>query len=254
MSETSKQPNGWKAIWNSSRVLENLDLSGEESIDVLFMVLKSYTNPTYQGGDISLDCSKQFIDQFNVFLCELSFSTDPEYQPKSFFDVGCSTGPYLYYLSTLNPEFRLGGMDYSEAYVEVARRYVQNAVELYSTEARDLKTDIKYDCVFSRSIFQYFDDLTYGEEVVTRMIEKADHSVGIFDVHDLAKKEDFLNYRRSVIENYDEKYKDTQHLFYPKSMFIDIAERYDCDVKFAHCALPGYWNAAYTYDVYFYKR
>ena len=180
--------------------------------------------------------------------------TDPEFRPMSFFDVGCSTGPYLYYLATLNPEFRLGGMDYSEAYVEVARRYVQNAVELYSAEARDLKTDIKYDCVFSRSIFQYFDDLAYGEEVVTRMIEKADHSVGIFDVHDLAKKEDFLNYRRSVIENYDEKYKDTQHLFYPKSMFIDIAERYDCDVKFAHCALPGYWNAAYTYDVYFYKR
>ncbi|MBQ9334653.1 MAG: class I SAM-dependent methyltransferase [Lachnospiraceae bacterium] len=254
MSETAGHINGWKSIWSKSTVLDDIKLSGEEDFAEVFMELKAFTDPNYHGGYPSLSRFNAFVDQFNIFLRELSFSTDPEYQPKSFFDVGCSTGPYLYYLSTLNPEFRLGGMDYSEAYVEVARRYVQNAVELYSAEARDLKTDIKYDCVFSRSIFQYFDDLAYGEEVITRMIEKADHSVGIFDVHDLAKKEAFLNYRRSVVENYDEKYKDTQHLFYPKSMFIDIAERYDCDVKFAHCALPNYWNAAYTYDVYFYKR
>ncbi len=246
--------NGWKEVWNKNMASERISIPEDDDALAVFAELKAFTDPNYQGRTFPVDNAKKFIDQFKVFLREMAFSVDPEYEPASFFDVGCSTGPYLYYLSKVDPSYRLGGVDYSSSCIDVAKRYVQGATELYSGEAAEMSTDITYDCVFSRSIFQYFADLKYGETVVKKMIEKSGHSVGIFDVHDLAKKDDFLAYRRSVVENYDEKYKDTQHLFYPKSMFIEIAEECDCDVKFAHCALPGYWNAPFTYDVYFYKR
>lgn len=246
--------NAWKNVWNKNNVADQIKLTGEESFQEIFMELKNFTNPNYHGGVFDPEKYKKFTDQFEVVLRELSFSTDPEFVPGSFFDVGCATGPYLYYLSGTRPGVKIGGVDLSAHYVETARRFVPDAVELYCSEAGAMADDIKYDCVFSRSIFQYFDNTDYGREVVRRMINKSNHSIGILDVHDLAKRDAFLEYRRSTIENYDEKYKDTQHLFYPKSMFVDIAEEYDCDVKFAHCALPGYWNAPFTYDVYIYRR
>ena len=245
---------GWKSVWNKNSVMDHIILSGDESFPEIFMVLKDFTNPNYHGGEFDQVIYGYFSDQFETIIRELSFSTDPNFIPASFFDVGCATGPYLYYLLHTRENVRVGGVDYSEPYIETARRFIPEAVELYCSEAGNMATDIKYDCVYSRSIFQYFENIEYGRRVVELMIDKANHSVGILDVHDLAKRDDFLAYRRSTVEDYDEKYKDTQHLFYPKSMFIEIAEEFDCDVKFAHCALPGYWNAPFTYDVYFYKR
>lgn len=85
------------------------------------------------------------------------------------------------------------------------------------------------------------------------MLEKANHSVAILDVHDLQFKEKFLEYRRSKIDNYDDRYSNTQHLFLPKNLFIEIAEKNNCSIKFSHSKLPGYWNDEFTYDVYMFK-
>ncbi len=103
-------------------------------------------------------------------------------------------------------------------------------------------------------MFQYFDDENYAAEVAKKMICKAKHSIAILDVHDLRLREEFLNYRRSVIVDYDVKYAMTKHLFLPKSFFISIAEENNCDVKFSDSSLPGYWNDKFTYDVYFWHR
>ena len=246
--------NKWKQVWTKNKVEDYIKLTGNESPEEIFVELKNFTGPNYHGGSFSQSTYDLFTAQFEVNLRELSFSTDPDFKPRTFFDVGCATGPYLYYLVTKHPGCRVGGVDLSESYVNTARRFIPDAIELYAANAAEINAEIKYDCVYSRSIFQYFNDLEYGREVTRRMIEKSDHSVGILDVHDLAKRDEFLAYRRFVVEDYDEKYKDTQHLFYPKDMFIDMAEQMDCDVKFAHCFIHGYWNAPFTYDVYFYKR
>ena len=245
---------GWERIWNKSKASEYISKNEHLTDEEIFTELKLYTNPNYEGETKPKGVYEQFVNQFKVNLREMSFSATCEFKPESFFDVGCATAPYLFYLQSCNPSYKLGGVDYSQPFIEVAKRFINNPIELYCAEAIELNTDVKYDCVYSRSIFQYFADCNYGKRVTEKMIEKSNYSVGIFDVHDLAKKEGFLSYRRSKIENYDENNKDTPHLFYPKSMFIEIAEKLNCDVKFAHCYLQGYWNAPFTYDVYFYKR
>jgi hypothetical protein len=103
-------------------------------------------------------------------------------------------------------------------------------------------------------VFQYFDSEEFGLDVVEKMLEKANHSVAIFDLFDPQQKEAFLSYRRTVIENYDEKYKDTPHQFYHKECFLRLAEKHHCDVLFTRDPLPGYWNEPFAYDVYLYKR
>lgn len=48
------------------------------------------------------------------------------------------------------------------------------------------------------------------------MYEKSNYSIGILDIHDVDCEEEFVAYRKSVIENYEERYKDLPKLFYDK--------------------------------------
>ena len=137
------------------------------------------------GGTITFE---DFYNQFLINLKELSFSLDSDFTPNSFFDLGCGTGCYLYLLETINKSYILGGSDYSEPFINLAKKTLPSIEDLTYSDAADLDTEKKYDCVFSRSIFQYFPNESYAEEVVNRMIQKSNHSVGLFDNHDLAKK------------------------------------------------------------------
>ena len=194
------------------------------------------------------------MNQFVENIKEMTFSIDDNFIPKSFFDVGCGTGSYLFLLKRMFDDVVVGGTDYSRTYIDIAKQVISGYRELYTAEAIDIDESKKYDIVYSRSIFQYFDDEDYARSVTEKMLKKCKHSIAVLDVHDLRLKEQFLDRRRSTIEDYDKKYENTQHLFIPKSMFIDIAEENDCSIKFAHSKIPGYWNWDFTYDVYLFKQ
>ncbi len=243
----------WKSVWNQKEPLDQVNIGKMEDLPETFMRLKERMGISALG-DYSSPEYTDYIEQFNQNIAEMSFSVEKGYRPSSYFDVGCGTGAYLYYLSRIVDNVTLGGVDYSAPLINVALEALPNAQELYCGEAKNINTETKYDCVYSRSIFQYFDNLDYAEIVIKRMLNKANHSVGIFDIHDENRKEDFLNYRRQTIEDYDNKYKDTQHLFYDKAFFIKIAESFGCGIKFSKSSLRNYWNDRYTYDVYFFKN
>lgn len=253
--------NEWKSVWNHREgTLEEIK---ENDFYENFLQLKRLMGITNLNKSKQKGEYRAGYDQFLRMVRELSFSSVNEKMPESFFDVGCGTGSYLYLLQSR--EFvedvgcckimpKIGGVDYSSHFIDIAQKVLQNPEELYCAEASELNIDIKYDVVYSRSIFQYFYDVEYAREVLCKMLCKANRSVGVFDVHDLKKRADFLEYRRSVIENYDEKYANTPHLFLGKEMFIEIAEEYACDLKFSVSGSKTYWNTPFTYDVYLFKR
>lgn len=243
--------NSWKSIWND-RSADDFSPDGKTPEEV-FMRLKHAMGISRIGktGEITY---KDFFDQFMKNYNGLIASPNGNFRPKSFFDVGCGTGGYLYLLSRIDGEYVLGGVDYSEPFVRIAARVLPGLREMSCGEANQIDASAQYDCVYSRSIFQYFPDRTYARTVVDKMLRKARHSVGIFDVHDLSKRDDFIAYRRQSIPDYEKKYDDNSHLFYAKEFFEDIAGESGCEIKFSAAALPNYWNAAFTYDVYFYKK
>ncbi len=159
----------------------------------------------------------------------------------------------MYLISTLSPDYEIGGVDYSKPLIDVASEAMPFAKELYCGEAASLDTSIKYSCVYSRSVFQYFPDEQYAESVINSMIEKATYSIGLLDIHNIAKKEEFIEYRRKTIENFDKKYNELNHMFYSKQFFLDIADKHNCWIKFSKSGLSNYWNDPFTFDVYLYK-
>lgn len=242
--------NSWKTIWNNKKTDGEFD---SDSIEETFQYLKSLMGVASAEGIGFSD----FRDQFDSNLAKIGgYSFD--YKPQSYFEVGCGSGAYLYYLGRKNQKLTVGGIDYSEPLIEAAKNVLNSLKicigELYCAEAIELDVDTKYDCVYSRSVFQYFPSAEYGLAVAEKMLQKARCCVGIFDLFDPQTKDDFLKYRRSVIEDYDVKYRETPHQFYQKESFLTLAQKNGCDVLFSRDPLKGYWNEPFVYDVYLYKR
>jgi hypothetical protein len=86
------------------------------------------------------------------------------------------------------------------------------------------------------------------------MLQKARYSVAVLDVHDEEKQEEYVTYRRSVIENYDELYKGLTKKFFPKEFFDRYAQNNNLKIVIENSCLDGYWNQPFVYDVYLYKE
>lgn len=86
------------------------------------------------------------------------------------------------------------------------------------------------------------------------MLEKCRYSIGILDIHDIEKKNDFINYRSKTVENYKELYSGLDKLFYSKSFFLHFAEQHNLDIMFSISDLSEYWNNDFIFNCFLYKR
>lgn len=234
--------NRWKEIWNN-RTGRQLECA---SIDECIMELKRQNGFDIVEEEFDIE---SVYDQFEKMRRELSF-----YGPvKSIFEVGCGSGPNL--LMAQNGGIkRIGGMDYSESMITTAKKILSNCEELYCDEAVCMKTDIKYDAVIANSVFSYFPDCAYAEKVLSRMLVKCNNAIGILDIHDSRKKEQFLACRRAIAEDYDTRYEGLDKLFYEKEFFLDFAERHELNIKFVLSDIKGYWNNDFIFNCYMFQN
>lgn len=235
--------NNWLKIWQKREAHLN-DVSMDNEKDV-FLELKRIDGFDVVGEGISYESLiKQHQDIFN----RLS-----SHELTSVFDVGCGCGANLYLFQKQG--LLTGGIDYSSTLIEIAKNVLETekTLELICGEAINIPVQEKFDSIYSNSVFSYFPDENYAEVVLDRMLQKTNYSIGLIDLHDLSKKEAFLDFRRENIDNYDEKYKDLNKFFYSKEFFEKYAEKNKLDINFFDSQVEGYWNKDFVFDVYFYK-
>lgn len=245
MSSDKVIMSNWHNIWNSREPQE--DKLNSESIEEVFMELKRLTgNDTMKNGGVPYE---SFMRQYSRLKEMLMMHKG---NMKSFFEVGCGSGPYLVKLE--HEGYEVGGMDYAENLVQVAGKVLKSPKELYCDEAVNLQTEIMYDAIFSTSAFEYFESDEYATEVLDKMLKKTNYSLGILDVHDTEKREAYIEYRRAKIENYDELYQGLTKKFFSKDFFRKYAKQHDLIIEIEESCLDGYWNQAFVFDVYMYKQ
>ena len=125
-------------------------------------------------------------------------------------------------------------------------------LECYCDEAINLPTDIVYDSVLSNGVFHYFPDVKYAENVLEKMLKKARQSIGILDIHDIEKKEAFMEYRINNTPDYKERYKDLPKLFYRKEFFQEFANKHNLKIVFEKSTVEGYWNNEFIFNCFMY--
>lgn len=206
----------WSKIWNGKQADEQLL---NRDFETVFMELKRLTgNDTTGGNGVTFDGFKDQYFRIKKYLrMDMAESKGP-----SIFEVGCGSGPFL--LMFQKDGFRVGGCDYSSSLIDVAKKVLSHPVELYCGEAVDIDPDVKYDSVMSNSVFEYFES------------------------------DEYLQYRRSIIQNYDERYKNLDKKFFNKSFFERFAKKNQVMIEFRETNIKGYWNNEFVYDVYMYKR
>lgn len=108
----------------------------------------------------------------------------------------------------------------------------------------------KYDLVMAESVFQYFESTEYAEDVLNKMLQKAEKIVYLGEMHDKEYETELMEYRRKTIPNYDENYKGLHKLFYSKQWIEDIAKKYEKKVVYSYVDNTEYINGKYLFNCY----
>ncbi len=228
--------NEWHKIWNNRS--ENFS-SVSDNVSNIFMEMIRI-----DGGDITDEVTfDSYFSNYEGMKEKMNVQGGD-----SLFEVGCGCGPYLYLLN--RDGYNVGGMDYSATLLKHMDHVLPESVlvEKINNEALLLPTEVKYDIVFSRGVFHYFPDLDYAYSVLEKMLDKAKKTIGIFMIHDKNKEHEFVEGRKKIDPNYEEKYKNLPKLFFTKEYFKKFADTHGVSVEFTQVPLKGFWNDEYTFD------
>ncbi|MCM1237583.1 MAG: class I SAM-dependent methyltransferase [Ruminococcus flavefaciens] len=236
--------NKWKEIWNKKGGNFDQLFLKEDEFDV-YRELKRL-----DGYDVGVGEEELYYRNFYDSAVGLWECMSGEMEIASAYEVGCGSGADLYLLK--NRDIEVGGIDYSVNLANIARKMVgEKCIE--TGEATDMKTDEKFDAVFSDGAFPYFSDEAYGEKVLEKMYEKARKAVIILEIFDRATKEECESHRRAMLDDYDEKYAGLDKTFYDREMFQRFAREHKCRIEFADVKNDQYWNGKYLFNCFLYK-
>lgn len=221
----------WKGIWNRKTAKDVNDL--QDLINA-------------NGFDTSCLLVKNLTDYIKSVKTKMNMQ-----QGQSVYEVGCGCGSILYLLQQMG--LSVGGSDYSDSLIKIAKD-LNISNDIIVSSANEIPSEPKYDYVIANSVFQYFPDLNYVEEVACLMMNKSSSgSIAILDINDLAKQELYLSIRRNAETDYDEKYKDFQHLFIDKQFWINLSSKYSWEVIIEDQDIPEYKNSEFRYNTYITK-
>jgi 2-polyprenyl-3-methyl-5-hydroxy-6-metoxy-1,4-benzoquinol methylase len=220
----------WKQIWNRRSITDPNDL--QDLINA--------------NGYESTGLTEKNLTQYVQYIKSKMEMTEGE----TVYEVGCGSGAILFILKGMGLE--VGGLDYSESLIEISNS-LNISTDFDVNEAIRLNTEVKYDHVISNSIFHYFPNLHYAEEVIKLMMKKSKGSIAILDVNDEDKKDLSLNIRKEKEPNYDEKYKGFEHLFINKTFWEDLANENNWSLEIEDQSIKGYKNTEFRYNIFLKK-
>ena len=142
--------------------------------------------------------------------------------------------------------------------VEICRKVMPEG-DFRICEANRLPFDAGvFDAVICNSVFQYFPDLSYAEEVLHEMLRVLswDCKGAVLDINYAREKEQFEAARRRKLgdHEYERLYGNHPHLFYERSWFVALAKKYNLEHAISDQSIPGYINSDFRFNFYFYKR
>jgi trans-aconitate methyltransferase len=165
---------------------------------------------------------------------------------ESVYEVGCGSGAFLY--SLYQDRHKVGGLDLSNSLIDLANLNLPGGKWEHG-DALSLNVEEKWDHLVSFGLFFYFPDLDYAERVIMKMLEKANKSVCLYELPDFDRKDSCEQMRRDTTPNYDEDYKDLQHLYYNKQWFIELALKLNLHLTIFDQVVPDYENGKYRFCV-----
>lgn len=227
----------WKKVWNKKRNVSN-------DGDLLESLVRANGFDT-GFGDYT---SSQWKVMTSRLVADLGIPSD-----SSVLEVGCGAGALLHGIK-ISSGASVFGYDYSESLIKVAEKMVDGEF-LVSEAIVNPFCNRKFDFVISHSVFQYFPNLEYAENVLLTMADslKSGGKIALLDINDSEVEKKYHNQRRESYSDpseYDEKYRDHPHLFYDKAALdLKLKELGFRDLVYLKHAVPDYGNSQYRFNL-----
>jgi ubiquinone/menaquinone biosynthesis C-methylase UbiE len=223
--------NKWQKIWEKKGKLKDRNITLRKLI--------SMNGFDSGAGKIGVENWKKYIE---VVINELGIQ-----KGDSIYEVGCGSGGFLYQFYKRGNG--VGGVDYSRSLIKIAKKIIRGDFNV--GEARKLNTKRKYDFVVANSVFQYFPDFDYALMVVSKMLDKANKGIGIFDVPNEHLKEKSERARRGSLKKgeYKRKYERLSHLYYDKIGFINWGKEHNYKVRIFNQNIKNYGNNHFRFNI-----
>ena len=236
----------WKNIWDK-KSLKTIDLKRDEFS--VFCDLKRA-----DGFDVNVRDEQSYFRAFYSSWMKMydKLKEITHDKIRSVYEVGCGSGVNLYLFQNRIRDGVLGGIDYSSGLIDLANDVLPDQ-NLVCGDAEQMDTETKYDLVMADSVFQYFGSQEYAESILNKMISKADKAVYLSEIHDIKLREEWLEYRRRSMENYDQIYHGLDKMFYSRDWLTNIAEKRGRQAVFFKSENPEYWNSRYVFNCFIFS-
>ena len=167
----------------------------------------------------------------------------------SLFEIGCGAGAFLY------PFYESGhavsGIDYSQELIQIAQSIMPTRRDfLIAMEASSCPIEPFSDVLIANHVIHYFPSNVYAMQVVDIMLRKATRVVILSGVPDIELKQQSEQARRGLLthEEYEEKYRGLEILYYDKSQFSRMAADHGYSASFFEHEMPGFAQNKYRFD------
>ena len=174
-------------------------------------------------------------------------------QNQSVLEIGCGCGAFLYFFH--KKKIKLFGIDNSKELIKVAKKFFKKN-NFFVGEANNLSQikNKKIDFVFANSVFQYFPNLKYANQVLDEIMKIAheDTKIIILDVPDIEK---YSLWRRSAVKKiglteFKKTYKNLKHKFYEKKFFYNYASLNKLDISISNQTLIKKENSKFRFNIF----
>ena len=234
----SSRSKNWLKIWNR----KGKNLISKKTRDILSA--NGHDSPL---GKIS---KKKWIEYLNNKVKKIKIKKN-----SNILEYGCGSGAFLSHF--YNNKYNLYGIDYSKNQIEKAKKFFPN-IHFKVGEISEIdKFKIKFDFIFSNVVFHYFDNYSYANNLIKKMLSNlnSNGTIYITNIPDLNKKN---LYFKEIINNiglkeYNKRYNKNTHLFYDKLFFKQIAKKNKLNVKIFDESLTSSKNYKFRFNVIFEK-
>lgn len=227
--------NNWNKIWGK-RNFEN-DLSQSLIQNLIWM----------NGFDSPLGSMNE--SDWRLFVGSLYERLNIR-ENESIFELGCGAGSFLY--PFYEKGFSVAGIDFSEKLIEKANEvFKKGCFEV--GEANSLNPNKQYDVIFSNHVIHYFESQKYTSQTFNLLFKKARRSIYISGIPDINFKKEQEKYRKDSLseQEYQNKYKGLDILYFDKKWFIDQAKSKNFTVEFYNHEMPGFAQSKFRFDCHF---
>ena len=230
--------NKWKQIWGEKSVQEdaNFSLKTLISLNGFDTGVGSYNEEDWQ----------QMVSDFCVRA--------PVFANSKILEVGCGCGAFLHQINQII-SVDCYGLDYSKSLIQVAKMAIPRGKFRLGEANRLLFTSKKFDIIFSHSVFQYFPNHDYADEVLAVLCAQIRRGgkLLLMDLNDVNMKHTYYSDRMREYKSptdYAKTYKNLNHLFFDKNSLSKRLESLKMSkIEFFPHAVHGYGNSKFRFNL-----